>query len=303
MAAELDHRSPDASQWGVGSSAGVSGVGAREGGGGCSAGGGVGSGRGGGGGGGRYWPSGGSGQCLTGTGAGAGSETRRADIRRQPPCEAESTEVLCKSSINCDVQINQQLQTPSSGERRRLASATGGGVGSSSSRREVGEKGKGKGRIRGTVSCFVGGDEDHDGLKSVDGDHDSEGSGLHTPGGRRRKGPLARRDAGGVGAGGGGGGGADTMETDSAYDVKERYNDAMARTGVDAVSGEVARAETAVRVGVDDATEVEGAESEMVATGVHHGSGVGAASRAPADRLAFKLSVNLIDTYKLINQR
>lgn len=307
MAADLDHRSPDASQWGVGSSGVVVGVGARDaggatggGGGGvgarvCSARGGVGSS----GGGGRCWPGRGAGRGRAGASTApttSGVAPARGDIWGASPtsCTAagggclESTEPKGESSSRgscAGTGCGDQQSTPGSRERRRRERGACTASGSSQQRKGRGVSG-------------VSGDQRSKGAKKAPRAVAEEQS--------QRKGGCGAETRGKKAAGAVGPASSNAedghMDTDSAYGGNVGHS-GSAQSSTDALrvgaGGEGREANVVAptgRVGLEENCEADGGgESEMEATHV--------CPRPSTSRLAYKLSVSLIDTYKLINQR
>lgn len=298
MAADLDKRSPDASQWGVGSSGVVVGVGTRDSGGGssarggatvCSARGGVGTG--------LEVGAGGVGtRCCQRRGSGRGRATTtvtgttpgRTDIwgASHLSCSgfggagAENTEPRSDSSSRGSGGVSEQRQTrPRSRERRRRERA-----GRSSSQREQMQTRGGSRELR------------HRGLNKASKKQLEQG---------KEEGSMAQSSMRGkvcVGGKGTNNAESDNMEMDPVGGPNARYHAAQSiPAGIDAGGGgrrghETPAAAPATNVALEETVVANGgAESEMETGHVSY--------RPATDRLPYKLSVSLIDTYKLINKR
>lgn len=380
MAADLDQRSPDANQWGVGASNSVVGVRGRDGssGRGCSRTnrGAVGA----------SGTAGGAGCDGGSTGnAGSGCWPNRGRRRGMAGAEvwgpatasgAEGSEMVMNSS-NWGVAADHEPERPAPRERSRVrgrsavsaersrvrgrsAAAAGGSIGAgvrgyccsparegvAGRRREGGEvsasnnntsSSKGKAPTRssrrdGAGKFMAEQGRRHEGPTKDDG-RGSDLSNRESSSSRTRSrgvgdgagsghGPAGIGDVTAAAAAGGGSGGADIMDTDSVYDEHrgydhERIDGAGAGQDTAVSSGCGQSAASAAGAGLGDVSDADAVVSDMdAATGGHGvvpegsediggGSGGGSdfVARAASERLAFKLSVNLIDTYKLINQR
>lgn len=309
MAADLDHRSPDANQWGAASSGVVVGVGAREGAG-AGSGGGPGSGgarvrssKGGVGASaavGRCWPGHGCGRgrgtTPTATGTNRGTVTPRVDSwgasplscggnigggteNREPRSESISRG-SCAGGAGGGLAEHQQT-TPGSRERRRRERPSRVGTPKI--------QGQGRGEISESRARAVG--------RGARREEHGESKGGSPPGSVRRQMIGAPSEVSNEGAG--------SMDTDSLRGPTAGFKNEVQGSAapVDVVVGAgshnrkahvVGRASN---MGLEESTEVEmgGESSEM--------EGGQICPRPTSSRLAYKLSVNLIDTYKLINQR